>query len=432
MANPNQNPPRQQSQDEDLAFHPGIWQGQTNPAGLDDASVVSVASGSSQHRDGNNSNNNMGYQSQGRASTLPPRLPVNTMLPPRPPPANNVGGQNFGGNSVAAPRHPSGFANQYWGPSNSNWQSQPGPSNASSQYQLAPPPGFGGPSRNNWQSQPGSSNANNQQLAPPPGFGGSRREPLGFTSQNSGNNAMIRRPAGNVAYPRESNSRAAYPPASAQQQAGQGSNQHLSYDPNFTFSDNYRGSRESRSNYSANVPDHLNCSAFIRGLPPSCTPNMLLAHIRGCGTKVFALHINAPDARNPVHCAAKLVFFQRCGLEWLFDQIREGNFVITDENGRRYPCNAVYNNIRSAPMDVQDPRSRVLIVTGPASIISLDSLDALFKRGFYYEADQAFTIYEDANWRKIEFQFSSARCQSENGYQILQRLVSDGPEAFGV
>lgn len=280
---------------------------------------------------------------------------------------------------------------------------------------------------NTYQRPPSQTDFGRQTPRPSQGFVQTPAlPPSGFYQDLQGNNGF--RPQRDVG-------RTAYPPTRAGVQAG-GEGESIGgiplYDPNFNFSDNYRGSRQAHQNRSANVRDLDNCSVFIRGLPPTCTPNMLLEQIRGCGSKIWALYINEPDARNPNNCAAKLVFFQRCGVDWLFAQIRAGLWVIIDESGYQYTPNAVYNNIRSAPMAVTDNRSRVLVVSGPPSVVSLENLDAIFKSKFFYEADCAFTLYEDANWRKIQFQFSSARCQSDNGKQLLEDLATQGPVALGL
>ncbi|KAK8140251.1 hypothetical protein PG984_000317 [Apiospora sp. TS-2023a] len=462
----------QQSPREDLVINPNIWRDQVSTPGRDD---TSVASSFGQHR-GDHQGSNMGYQVQAQTNALPARPTMSNMLPARPQGhMDNAAGQRFGGSgNVAVQRPPPGFESQYHGLANTAGQrpsrgftSQPFgppavaapslPPGLGSPYpglgngtgQL-PPPGFGSPypgnaniagqrplpgltghnqfgtANNGWQSYPGRSHASGQQVAHP-GTGGGYgrgRQSLGFTTQQPGHNEMIQSPAGNAAAfpPRgPANPTAAYPPVRAEDPA---------YDPNFEFSKNYKGSRSSNQNRSHNIDDGINCSVFIRGLPPNCTPDMILYQIRGCGSKIWALSINAPDDRNPNHCAAKLVFFQRCGVDWLFNHIRTGQFVIEDEYGTSYRPNAVINKVKNGPQAPNDIRSRVLVVSGPRELITVTSLDAFFKYDFYFEADCAFTTYDQDGWRVIEFHFGSTRCQSENGYQALLRLRTQGPGTF--
>ncbi|KAK7989819.1 major facilitator superfamily domain-containing protein [Apiospora arundinis] len=58
-----------------------------------------------------------------------------------------------------------------------------------------------------------------------------------------------------------------------------------------------------------------------------------------------------------------------------------------------------------------------------ASIPSSDTI-------FHFEADKAITTRETNDWRVMEFHFSSASTQSENGVWALQRLLRDGPRDF--
>ncbi|KAK8095771.1 hypothetical protein PG999_013793 [Apiospora kogelbergensis] len=212
------------------------------------------------------------------------------------------------------------------------------------------------------------------------------------------------------------NPKAAYPPRSpTTQHRRQLSADTVAVDPNFQFAETYSGNRMAYSNYSANIPDHLNCSVFMRGLPPTCSHSLLLSLIRGCGSRVWALHINRPDTRNPHNCAAKLVFHKRCGVDWLFEQIRNGQFVVDG-----YRPNAVLNKIKSAPMPENDLRCRVVCVSGPPSLVNLESLGSVFRRNFYYDMDQTLSVIDRPDYRLLEFRFGSARCQGENAIQALQ------------
>ncbi|KAK6841314.1 hypothetical protein PG987_002174 [Apiospora arundinis] len=200
-------------------------------------------------------------------------------------------------------------------------------------------------------------------------------------------------------------------------------------DPNFVFSPNYQGSRHAPDNHSVNISPEQNCSVFIRCLPPNCTPQMLLQKIRGCGSKVYALFINAPDQQNPLHCAAKLVFFQRCGVDWLFNKIRAGRFSMF-ENGRLYQPNACANKIRAAPLALEDERSRVVIVAGPPTVVNSNTLIDLFQRHFYFEIDCIYDHHATADWSVMQIHFSSTRCQSENAVQVFRVQTARPASSF--
>ncbi|KAK8874925.1 hypothetical protein PGQ11_005439 [Apiospora arundinis] len=200
-------------------------------------------------------------------------------------------------------------------------------------------------------------------------------------------------------------------------------------DPNFAFSPNYQGNRNAPDNHSVNIPDDHNCSVFIRCLPPNCNPHTLLQKIRGCGSKVFALFVNSPDYNNPRHCAAKLVFFNRCGVDWLFSEIRAGRFNMV-EDGRLYQPNACYNKIRVAAQPLEDERSRVVIVAGPPSVVNGTTLNNLFQASFYFEIDCIFDHHAAADWSVMQIHFSSARCQGENAIQVLRAQTARPAASF--
>ncbi|KAK8874924.1 hypothetical protein PGQ11_005438 [Apiospora arundinis] len=228
--------------------------------------------------------------------------------------------------------------------------------------------------------------------------------------------------------PQPTNENAAYPPRRFglqfnrhQQQGFPEDNPPV--DPNFKFAETYAGNRAAYANYSAAIPSDLNCSVFLRGLPPKVKHHHILSLIRGCGSRIWALHINKPDVKNPNHSAAKLVFYKRCGVDWLFEKIRSGQFIIEG-----YEPNAVLNKIKSAPMPDDDPRSRVVCISGPSSIVNVDYMDKFFKENFYFEPDRVVTLFEGPDFRVLEFRFGSARCQGENAIQALQKRMAQVPQ----
>ncbi|KAK8055541.1 hypothetical protein PG993_000768 [Apiospora rasikravindrae] len=410
----------QQSSPDQLVYDPSIWQAPQAPiAPSGSGNVAFVGSGNHPPVDHHNGVG-VNYQEPNGSNNWHPN-----------PGASNVA--DFTGQHYATTGN--------WAPSPGQHPNPPGQYHPTSVRTLAPPPGLGYPVNQRPQGQNGYTSMSEHPQ--PMGFVDQHRphqefvdpghqtmqttvqhpQPAGFHNRAAANNAIAR--------PRPANQRAAFPPARVQFQAGPDRASHpndgVELDPNFQFSANYRGSRQSRLNFSANVDDGANCSLFVRGLPPTCTPNMLLRQIRGCGTKVWALHINAPDARNPRHCAAKLVFFQRCGVDWVYDQIEAGTFCIADARGREYFPNAVYNNIKSAPMDPTIPSSRVVVVVGPASIVIVDALNQFFRANFRFEVDDVFVTHDQDGWRALEFHFSSTRCQAENAMQELERLQAMGP-----
>lgn len=77
------------------------------------------------------------------------------------------------------------------------------------------------------------------------------------------------------------------------------------------FSPNYKGNPDLDRNRSATIPEDMNCSLFLVGLPADVTTHELLAGVRNVG-RVYATHINPPEPeKGHEQSAAKIVFFER-------------------------------------------------------------------------------------------------------------------------
>ncbi|KAK0743830.1 hypothetical protein B0T18DRAFT_329441 [Schizothecium vesticola] len=200
------------------------------------------------------------------------------------------------------------------------------------------------------------------------------------------------------------------------------------------FSPNYRGNPDLERNRSAPIPPDQNCSLFITGLAPTLTTTQLLATIRDVG-RVYATHINFPEPdRGHFTCAAKVVFFERCAAERFYERYAGTGFHVagTTADGSLHVGRVVWNRIRSAEQDVGGRKSRVLLISGPPSIVSEKALKVYFNTKIQYQVDEVRTLRTYAasglgadkgggERALVEFRFGSYRCQSEAARMALSR-----------
>ncbi|KAK1827357.1 hypothetical protein QBC39DRAFT_267139 [Podospora conica] len=204
------------------------------------------------------------------------------------------------------------------------------------------------------------------------------------------------------------------------------------------FSPNYRGNPDLERNRSAPIPPDRNCSLFITGLAPNLTTTQLLATIRDVG-RVYATHINFPEPdRGHFTCAAKVVFFERSAAERFYERYGMTGFRVTGD-GSMHVGRVVWNRIRSAEQDVGGRKTRVLLISGPPSIVSEKALKAYFNTKIQYQVDDVRTLRTYAadggggdgggeERALVEFRFGSYRCQSEAARMALSREFKE----FGV
>ena len=193
------------------------------------------------------------------------------------------------------------------------------------------------------------------------------------------------------------------------------------------FSPNYRGNINLDRNRSANIPNSLNCSLFIVGLPPKLTAPELLRSIRDAG-RVYATHINGPDPANGhFTSAAKVIFFERDAAARFYDRCQAvGGLSIPGhpEVGR-----VLWNRIRTGEQAGHRSRTRVLIVAGDPGVVNEAFLTAYFRSKLNFQIDEVIDHGGGPAGRAIvEYRFGSYRCQAESarmslGYEFASARV---------
>ncbi|KAI1491591.1 hypothetical protein F5X96DRAFT_668526 [Biscogniauxia mediterranea] len=197
--------------------------------------------------------------------------------------------------------------------------------------------------------------------------------------------------------------------------------------PSQQYSANYNGDLSNPFNQSAEIPDSENCSVFVTELPAHTSYQRLFRSLRDVG-KIAHCHINAPTPPQHRGTAAKIVFFDRAGVNRLLAQLRAGTFTVG--GGGRCP-RVTLNRIRVAPMPRQLARtSRVLEVYGPAAVAGTRRLRALWAaHGLAYDLeDVAVGLLPDeidevtgapVRMCGLAFRFASCRAQALRARAIL-------------
>ena len=184
---------------------------------------------------------------------------------------------------------------------------------------------------------------------------------------------------------------------------------------------NYQGNASLPANMSADIPDHANCGFWLTGLPPLTTCAMVLAAVRDIG-RVFCVVVNPPERRKNIPTsAAKIVFFELAAAQrfWAWYGPGRTPFIV---GGYR----ATIERNRTRVAESQEPSfcSRVLVVAGPADVVTVAGLLQLFDRKIVYQID-GILVGEVQFWptgptRTIEVRFGSFRYQAQTAYGMLK------------
>ncbi|RYP11427.1 hypothetical protein DL764_000081 [Monosporascus ibericus] len=188
--------------------------------------------------------------------------------------------------------------------------------------------------------------------------------------------------------------------------------------PSRHASSNYRGDPNNPNNQSANIPEKDSTAIYVEGLPGDCTVRELLLAARGTG-KLWASNVSPPTGPHPGSCG-KLVFWDRAGADRLLAMHAEGRFVV-----RGGVPVVKMNRWRSAAKPENDPRSRVVVVRGPARIINEPRLDAFFGKGrpgpkFDWDTDEVvIRPHARDGWAELEHRFACHRAQASEAYRWI-------------
>ena len=188
------------------------------------------------------------------------------------------------------------------------------------------------------------------------------------------------------------------------------------------ISNNYQGSSLNPQNISANIPDHENCSLFLTNLPPSCSYKDLLSAVAPFHPgRVWSTYITPPDnnanERFPSHrtSAAKIIFYKAEQATGFLRIAESGAFQI-----KGYQVRAVRNRVKTAEQQDGALTSRCIVIKGPAELVNVENLRALFDRLFCYETEEVIVIRTTPHMRWLEWRFASFRAQAGAAKQVLE------------
>ncbi|KAI1506767.1 hypothetical protein F5X99DRAFT_423386 [Biscogniauxia marginata] len=182
----------------------------------------------------------------------------------------------------------------------------------------------------------------------------------------------------------------------------------------------YKGDLRNPNNHSAPIPTTMSTSVFISELSPKSTIHDVLSEIRDCG-KIWASNI-VPAQRDYITAAAKVVFWDRTGLERFLQRWIDGNFIV----GGRRP-KVVMNDYHSAPKG-PSTASRVVQVSGPSGIVNEQYLRQFFSANFKYDIDEVIILFADseADTVALEIRFASYRAQAATAFKRINDACRGG------
>ncbi|RYP38566.1 hypothetical protein DL767_002502 [Monosporascus sp. MG133] len=193
--------------------------------------------------------------------------------------------------------------------------------------------------------------------------------------------------------------------------------------PSRHASSNYRGDPNNPNNQSANIPEKDSTAVYVEGLPADCTVRELLLAARGTG-KLWASNVSPPAGPHPGSCG-KLVFWDRAGADRLLALHAAGRFVV-----RGAAPVVKMNRWRSAAKPEDDPRSRVVVVRGPARVVNRPRLDAFFGKAgprpkFDWDTDEVVVRpHARDGWAELEYRFACHRAQASEAYRWI--MIASG------
>ncbi|KAJ8119466.1 hypothetical protein ONZ43_g3585 [Nemania bipapillata] len=218
-------------------------------------------------------------------------------------------------------------------------------------------------------------------------------------------------------------------------------------------SPNYRGDPTIASNQSADIPNSKNTSLWVTGLPhQSASYSGLMDLLKGRG-KILATYINEAVEEHRTS-AATITFFRHTDAANVMQAINDGTLRAPHEDtptpeyqepnlidlgppemstqslpsqglGGVQLC-ARWNRVRVAEWKpfkahLQLP-SRVIRVRGQAKDVESTSLEAFFKKLFYYNLDRVICLGSNEDgWAEYEYRFGSWKNQAEFAVMVLKR-----------
>ncbi|RYO88234.1 hypothetical protein DL766_006286 [Monosporascus sp. MC13-8B] len=189
-------------------------------------------------------------------------------------------------------------------------------------------------------------------------------------------------------------------------------------------SSNYRGDPNNPNNQSADIPERQSTAIYVEGLPADCTVRELLLAARGTG-KLWASNVSPPTPPEHPGSCGKLVFWTRAGADRLLAMHAGGRFLV-----RGAAPTVKMNRWRSAARPEGDPRSRVVVVRGPARVVNRPYLDAFFGRGepgpkFDWDTDEVVVRpHAREGWAELEYRFACHRAQASEAYRWI--MIASG------
>ncbi|KAI1117947.1 hypothetical protein F5Y14DRAFT_447356 [Nemania sp. NC0429] len=155
-----------------------------------------------------------------------------------------------------------------------------------------------------------------------------------------------------------------------------------------------------------------NTCLWIARLSAGCTVKDIFPALAGCG-KVISVTISEADLFYD-HKAANVVFWDHRGVEALLAMVHAGDFLV---KGVRPIVR--FNRFLGTSQE-ESYKSRVVVVAGPDSVVTRNSLEHQ-AFDFDYELEDVITRVDLGWWRCLEYRFASVR-QAEDAVEAVRHV----------
>ncbi|KAL7623536.1 hypothetical protein AAE478_007219 [Parahypoxylon ruwenzoriense] len=162
--------------------------------------------------------------------------------------------------------------------------------------------------------------------------------------------------------------------------------------------------QQSSKNEAYHAEEKVNCAVWVGNLPVNINFPTLLQKLRGTG-KIFATMIHGPQRRHQ-GSAAKIVFWDRAGLERFLAKVQTGEFSFNGAVPQVRP--------HGTHIGAQEPshRSRVMEIFGPSEIVNFETLNSHFRGACFYDIESIETLWKWNGLTMMRWSFGSFRNQA--------------------
>ena len=186
-----------------------------------------------------------------------------------------------------------------------------------------------------------------------------------------------------------------------------------------TLNPNYKGTLTTFHIENANTTALENCSIRIHGIHPDATIKEILGEIHT--GKIYSVNRCPPEVGKIETAAADIVFLTRAAAEAFINEAKSGIYI------RGKPLFVGWNRNRvREPKNISPEDSRVVRITGPEHVLSVEMLEDLFRQYFRFELVDTRTWQGARGQMTFELTFESIHPQATWARRVFKQHFEVG------